>query len=210
MRNALVGRYIAVCFGSGVGSTAMLCALRIAGIRPHVITFADTGGEKPETIAHVDAMNEVLISWGWPVIDVCKKVPLASTGYSDLYGNCLANETLPSLAFGMKSCSIKWKQTPQDQFLKGARSGPNARPPHPLWIEAKAAGQRIVKLIGYDCGRADMRRSKGLKQSDGDFDFTYPLQIVGWTRRDCVRAITGLLGACVNPVGCSMSIPVEN
>lgn len=37
-----------------------LCALRIAGIRPHVITFADTDGKKPETIAHVDAMDEVL------------------------------------------------------------------------------------------------------------------------------------------------------
>ena len=51
---------------------------------------------------------------------------MPSTSYADLYGNCLANKTLPSLAFRMKSCSIKWKHVPHDQFLKGAKSGPNA------------------------------------------------------------------------------------
>jgi 3'-phosphoadenosine 5'-phosphosulfate sulfotransferase (PAPS reductase)/FAD synthetase len=49
LRRALVGRLVAVSFGAGVDSTAMLVALRAAGIRPDVITFADTGGERPET-----------------------------------------------------------------------------------------------------------------------------------------------------------------
>lgn len=200
LRKALGGRLLALCFGSGVDSTAMIVALRAAGLRPHVITFADTGGEKPETIAHVHAMNAVLRSWGWPAIDVCRKIPLASTGYADLYGNCLKNETLPSLAFGMKSCSIKWKQDPQDQFLKGAMRGPNARPAHPLWVEARQTGQRILKLIGYDRGPADQRRSKASNRADGDFDYEYPLQIVQWTRQDCVRAITEALGADLVPI----------
>ena len=43
LRKALLGRLIAVSFGAGVDSTAMLVALRLAGIVPHVITFADTG-----------------------------------------------------------------------------------------------------------------------------------------------------------------------
>ncbi|PTT80841.1 hypothetical protein DBR42_18860 [Pelomonas sp. HMWF004] len=200
LRAALAGKLIAVCFGAGVDSTAMLVALRAAGIRPHVITFADTGGEKPETMEHATRMNAVLRSWGWPEIDLCKKVPMQSTGYVDLYGNCLKNETLPSLAFGLKSCSIKWKQGPQDQFLKGAKKGPSARPPHPLWIEAQASGQRIVKLIGYDCGKADMRRSKSAKELDADFDYCYPLQIIGWARQGCVSAITEALGAGLVPV----------
>lgn len=200
LSEALDGRLTAVCFGSGVDSTAMIVALRTAELRPDVITFADTGGEKPETIAHIDAMNEVLHGWGWPHIDVCRKMPLPSTGYADLYGNCLKNETLPSLAFGMKSCSIKWKQGPQDQFIKGAKCGPNARPAHPLWIKAQQSGRRIVKLIGYDCGRADIRRSKGLMIADDDFDYAYPLQLIGWTRRECVRAITLEIGAHLVPI----------
>ncbi len=125
---------------------------------------------------------------------------MASTGYSDLYGNCLKNETLPSLAFGMKSCSLKWKTGPQDVLLKGARSGPNARPPHPVWLRAQELGQTIVKLIGYDCGKADLRRSRNLAESDDGFDYIYPLQLVGWSRPDCVAAITRALGAHLVPI----------
>ncbi len=200
LRETFSGRLLAVSFGSGVDSTAMLVALKLAGLRPAVITFADTGAEKPETLAHLERMNTVLAEWGWPAIIVCRKIPLASTGYDDLYGNCIANETLPSLAFGLKSCSIKWKQKPQDQVLKGAKSGPNASPPHPVWMEAQRTGQRIVKLIGYDCGRADLRRSRNLPDADADFDYAYPLQILGWTRPDCVRTITDSLGADMVPI----------
>jgi hypothetical protein len=200
LRAVLAGRLIAVSFGAGVDSTAMLVALRQAGIRPDLITFADTGGEKPETIAHVGRMNEILETWGWPLITVCKKVTMASTGYADLYGNCMANETLPSLAFGMKSCSIKWKQDPQDYFIKGAKRGPNRCLPHPVWLESQRTSTRIVKLIGYDCGKADMRRSKDLASADRDFDFFYPLQAIGWSRPDCVGSIVDHLGLDMLPI----------
>lgn len=200
LRHALAGRPIIVCFGAGVDSTAMLVALRRLGIQPDVITFADTGGEKPETMTHLDRMNVVLQSWGWPVVDMCWKKPLASTGYTDLYGNCLSNQTLPSLAFGMKSCSIKWKQIPQDQFIQGVKSGPNTADAHPLWKASQATGQRIVKLIGYDCGRADFRRSSKPPPADSHFDYLYPLQIIGWTREDCVAAIAADLGAHMVPL----------
>lgn len=193
-------RLLAVCFGAGVDSTAMLIALRLAGLRPRIVTFADVRAEKPETTAHLDRISCLIAEWGWDPVDICRKLPLPSTGYDDLYGNCIANETLPSLAFGLKSCSIKWKQNPQDQRIKGAKSGPNAAPPHPVWVEAQRTGQRIVKLIGYDCGRADMRRSTNLPTADADFDYVYPLQLLGWTREDCVSIITEVLGAEFVPI----------
>jgi hypothetical protein len=74
LRAALVERHLAVCFGAGVDSTAMLIALQAAGLRPDVITMADTGGEKPATWAHVERMRPVLAAWGWPPIDVCRAV----------------------------------------------------------------------------------------------------------------------------------------
>ena len=119
----------------------------------------------------------------------CRKVPLPSTGYTDLTGNCIENETLPSLAFGMKSCSIKWKQIPQDYALKGCKSGPMKCNPHPLWIDYQETGRKIIKLIGYDNGRADLRRSKNLQTVNEDFLFLYPLQQLGWGREDCIKAI---------------------
>ena len=200
LRDALNGRLIALCFGSGVDSTAMMVALRVAGVRPHVITFADTGGEKPETLAHLDRMQAVLALWGWPPIDVVRTKTLPSTGYTTLLGNCLANETLPSLAFGMSSCSLKWKAHCQDQFLMGARSGPNARPEHPVWVEAKSSGQKVVKLIGYDCSKADTRRAKRVADVESPFDYVYPLQLLGWVRSDCVSAIARFLGVDMVPI----------
>lgn len=200
LRAALSKRKLVLCFGAGVDSTAMLVALRAAGLRPAAITMADTGGEKPETWQHVIRINVVLDAWGWPPVTVVCKLTRPDTPYDDLYGNCLANETLPSLAFGMKSCSIKWKQDPQDQFLRGAKSGVNRCPPHPLWMAAQRDGERIVKLIGYDCGRADRKRSARPAPADSDFDYLYPLQLVGWTREDCVRAIENTLGRDLVPV----------
>src|SRR5690606_32481364 len=100
LKAALAGRLLAVCYGAGVDSTGLLVVLKLAGLRPDIITFADLVAEKPETMAHLDRMQSILAEWGWPPITVCRKTPLPSTGYDDLYGNCMVNETLPSLAFG--------------------------------------------------------------------------------------------------------------
>ena len=183
------GSPILLCDGLGVDSTAMKVALHRQGIRPDVITFADTGGEKPETYAHLDVMNAWQRSIGWPETIVVRKKTLPTTGYDDLAGNNTKNETLPSLAFGMKSCSVKWKKGPQDQYIKGAKSGPNKCDPHPVWLDAQARGVKPVKLIGYDAGKADLRRSKNLAYEDDDFLYRYPLQMLGWERKDCVKAI---------------------
>ena len=40
---------VVVAYGMGVDSTAMLIGLHQRGIRPDLILFADTGGEKPDT-----------------------------------------------------------------------------------------------------------------------------------------------------------------
>ncbi|MDM5182061.1 hypothetical protein PO883_33345, partial [Massilia sp. DJPM01] len=201
LRRELAGRPIAVCFGAGVDSTAMLVLLRMCDITPTLVTFADVpNAEKPETMLHLARTDALLAEWGWPAIDRCWKRTLPSTGYTDLEGNCLKNETLPSLAFGLKSCSLKWKTGPQDQFIRGVTKGPAKRPPHPLWLNYLATGTRIVKLIGYDCGPADKRRSARLAEADEHFDYIYPLQLVGWERRHCIEAITATLGADMVPI----------
>ncbi len=177
-----------VCYGGGVDSTAMLILLKRNGITPAAITFADTGGEKPETYDTVRAMSQWCEAVGFPPVTWCKYQP-SRAPYADLEGNNTANETLPSLAFGMKSCSMKWKAQPQDYAIKGCKSGPNACEPHPAWIDAKARGVKPCKLIGYDNGPADLRRAKRLKTEDKSFSYAYPLQLVGWTREDCIREI---------------------
>jgi hypothetical protein len=191
---------VVVCYGAGVDSTAMLLAMHDQGIRPDLITFADTGGEKPETYTQVDKMDAWLISKGWPTVTWCKLRTTAATSYNTLEGNNTDNCTLPSLAMGKKGCSMKWKQKPQDDFLKGVNAkydGIEALPahlanwaqPHPLWIRSQEIGVKLVKLIGYDSSPADIRRSKKVKTEDSDFLYSYPLQDLGWTREDCIARI---------------------
>lgn len=200
LREKLEGRLINLCYGAGVDSTAMMVALKLAGIRPDCITFADTGGEKKVTHAHLAKMQALMKIWGWPEISVVKKSTLESTDYDDLYGECIHNTTLPALAFGRKSCSIKYKGLVQDGFLMGVKRGPNKRDAHPIWIQARKTGEKIIKLIGYDCGKADLRRSRKVLNDDKFFELVYPLQIIGWSRPECVKAIIDELGEAYVPV----------
>jgi len=191
---------VIVCYGAGVDSTAMLLAMHDQGIRPDLITFADTGGEKPETYAQLDKMNTWLKSKDWPRITVCTLKTCDHTPYDTLEGNNTANATLPSLAMGQKGCSMKWKQKPQDNYVIGTNirfaspaklpaNRANWNPPHPLWLRARYEGVKLVKLIGYDSSPADIRRSKKLKPEDKKFLYSYPLQDLGWTREDCIARI---------------------
>lgn len=183
------GAPVIVCYGGGVDSTAMLIKLHQHGIVPRFIGFADVGGEKPETYEYVELMSRWCESVGFPAITICRHQTLDSTPYSDLEGNNVSNETLPSLAFGMKSCSIKWKQNPQDKAIMGCARGANKCDPHPLWIEAQGLGIKPVKLIGYDAGPADQRRAARLMSSDDNFSYRYPLQQLGMDRAECIQTI---------------------
>jgi hypothetical protein len=180
---------IVFCDGLGVDSMADKIALRDAGITPHLSLFADVGGEKPETIAYLAIANRWARENNWPETVLVRKITTDRVTYENLTDEMITNEVLPGLAFGMKTCSIKWKQGPQDKYLMGCASGPNKCDPHPLWLEAKRRGIKITKILNYDSGKADIRRSNKLIGDDANFNYVYPLQQLGWTRPDCLAAI---------------------
>lgn len=174
-----------VAYGAGVDSTAMLVAMHKRGIRPDAILFADVGAEKPETYAFLPVMDKWLASVGFPAITTVRYQPKVAP-YTTLEGKCLANETLPSLAFGMHSCSVVFKADPQDKWTKS-------------WAPAQAAwadGQRVTKAIGYDNGDQDCRRRAKAdravaKKGDTKYEYWYPLQDWGIDRVECLRLIAG-------------------
>ena len=187
----IVGQPLAVAYGVGVDSTAMLVAMWRRGIRPDLIMFADPGAEKPETYAYIPVMNKWLESVGFPQITTVRYTPTRAP-YDTLEGKCLANETLPSLAFGKHSCSIVFKAEPQNKHVS-------------TWapaIDAWAAGMKVIKAIGYDNGDQDCRRrakadtavakKEAAGASDADqYAYWYPLQDWGVDRVECLRLIAG-------------------
>lgn len=130
---------IAVCWGAGWDSSAMLIEMHRRGIRPSLITMADVGGEKARTYEFIPVFSEWCRNVGFPEPTICVYTPKDQTSVryrsavvdianrlgvvlteakltrlSRLFGNMVANETLPGIAFGMKSCSIKWKVEAQE------------------------------------------------------------------------------------------------
>ena len=185
---------ITVAFGGGLNSYALLVALKAAGIRPDFVTFADTGAEKRATYRAVATADKWLRSWANVGITTVTYKPKDSTPYTTLAGNCLENETLPTVSFPNRpnNCSTKWKKVPQEYAWKGCRPGTNnAQEPHPLYLQCKAAGIRAIRLIGYDHGPADIKRAgKAAKiQESKLFENVYPLQNLRWDRAACEAAV---------------------
>ncbi len=129
----------AVCWGAGWDSTAMLIEMERRGWRPDLITFADTGGEKTDTYQFIPLFTQWLRDHDMPEPIICRYQPrpetqaryrAATASFADrlglrmsddqlnrlagLFGNMIANETLPGIAFGPKTCSVKWKVEAQE------------------------------------------------------------------------------------------------
>lgn len=130
---------LAVCWGAGWDSTAMLIEMRDRGMRPDLITFADTGAEKPGTYEFLPVFTEWCADQDFPSPVVCVYQPLDKTHHryrstvealvaehgwqvtaqqverlSRLFGNMVANRTMPGICFHNKSCSVKWKIEAQE------------------------------------------------------------------------------------------------
>jgi 3'-phosphoadenosine 5'-phosphosulfate sulfotransferase (PAPS reductase)/FAD synthetase len=163
---------LVVAYGGGVNSSAMLVGMAESGIVPDLILFADTGGEKPETYESVALMSE----WsecelGVPIRTVRASIKTDAT----LEDNCLRLGTLPSIVYGGRTCSQRWKLEPCEKFLN------NWAPAREAW----SRGERIRNAKGIDAG--EQHRAKDF--SDKKIAVIYPLIEWGWAREECVAAI---------------------
>lgn len=155
------GHKIVVSFGGGVDSTAMLILLWINGIRPDLITFADTLAEKSATYSHIRSMDLWLARVGFPPVTWVQTLTEPETPYEGLEGKLLHGESMPSPAFGFQthSCSVWAKVECQNNYLYGVNGKANKYSQHPIWVSHEETGLKVIRLIGYDAGEADSRRS---------------------------------------------------
>jgi hypothetical protein len=93
---------LVVAYGLAVNSTAMLIEFAHRGIRPDLILFADTGGEKPETYAYLPVIQRYLARVSFPAVVTVRYEPTRAA-YRTLEEQCLHTGTLPLLAYGGRS-----------------------------------------------------------------------------------------------------------
>jgi hypothetical protein len=167
---------LVVAYGLGVNSTALLIEFARRGIRPDLILFADTGGEKPETYQYLQVIGPFLARVGFPDVITVRYRPVRAA-YATLEGQCLHTDTLPSLAYGGRSCSLKHKREPQDRYVRG----------WPPAQECWRRGGKVLKAIGFDAGPADGRRHR--YEEDDRFRYWYPLFDWRYDRQRCQQII---------------------
>jgi hypothetical protein len=168
-------------FGGGVNSTAMLIGMWERGERPDLILFADTGGEKASTYRHVEEMAAWCLSVGFPAIETvhnAKRPNGDKAPHQSLEEECHTNKTLPSLAYGFKGCSSKWKHAPLDRHVVAYQPAQ----------EAFTRGEKVERLIGIDAG--ERHRSAALVETvNRRWIYRRPLVDWDWGREECVEAI---------------------
>ena len=156
---------IVLCYGGGTNTTAMIVGLAARNITPDLILFADTGAERPHTYLHINIMQEFLRMIDFPKITIVKKVD-KNGDVLTLEDNLLKQKALPSVAYGFKTCSQKYKTQPVDKFLNN----------HPDAIAAWKRGEKITKLIGFDADEAHRTNN----YDDAKYKVEFPLIEWGW------------------------------
>ena len=173
---------VQVCYGGGTDSTAMLIEMVRRGERIDLVTFADTGAELPHTYKTVELMDVWLRSQGYPGVTTVRYTRKRDGKVVTLEETIRKNNTLPALAFGWHTCSIRYKIDPQVAYAKQ----------FPAFKEAWARGEKVIRCIGYDASPADTKRAcrSTTKFPDlAQYDNRYPLREWGWDRERCLAEI---------------------
>ena len=176
---------LVINYGAGTNSTALLIEAAHRGIRPDLIVFADTGSERPETYEYLDYMDRWLQSVGFPRIERVRWIRKDGS-FLPLHEWCEKFVSLPSKAFGLPGCTVKWKQQPADKFISQ----------HPLVQAAWARGEKVERWIGYDADephRAD--RMQAARAHDTKWVWRSPLIEWDMGREECIETITAA-GLC--------------
>lgn len=171
-------------YGGGVNSVAMILTLYDEGTVPVEIVMADPGDEKRGTLAYRDnVMNPWLVAHGFPSVVVVSRAseaqyrPRASkTPQGTLREECMRIKALPSIAYGWKKCSLKYKAEPGNWYIARQQ-----------WaLDAWARGERITRCIGYDAGEPSRARPEFVNGIEARrFIPRYPLQERGIDREEC-------------------------
>lgn len=156
---------VVVSYGAGTNSTAVLCEMVARGETVDAIVFDDTGGERHETYAYIAMFSAWLQAHGMPAITTVQNDGM----YKTLENECLTNKTLPSVVFGFKSCSDKYKIRPFQKWLKAQG-----------WTD-------VTVCIGFDADEPH-RALRGAEKTD-PYTKRYPLIEWDMGRDECVESI---------------------
>lgn len=155
------------CCGLGVNSTAMVIGMVQKREAIDLLLFADTGGERPRTYHYRDLLNAWLHARDYAqIITVYPRNE--DEQIITLEQDCFDRGSLPSIVFGWRSCSERFKQRAQKKYVK-------------QW----ATSWPVMNLLGFDADEPHRAKSS----PDDDYVNRFPLLEWNWGRDECEQAI---------------------
>lgn len=179
---------VVMAYGGGVNTMAALIEATRRGVKFTAIVMADPGHEWPQTHWYRDNIaNPWLIEHGQPTVTVVTRAaeakfrPRAGLIYQGTLGEeCLRIKALPSIAYGWKKCSQKYKAAPSNWWIER----------QPWAQEAWSRGERITRIIGYDADEPSRARPEFLDAREASrFVPRYILLERGIDRDGCIAII---------------------
>ncbi|MCZ4244961.1 phosphoadenosine phosphosulfate reductase [Pedobacter punctiformis] len=161
--------------GMGVNTIAYLIKCDKKGIIFDAILFADPGKENPKTYEYIPILNKWLIDHNQPEVTIVRQV----NKYGDfvgLYQDCINNKALPSIVYGFKTCSLKFKKSPQDKYLNN-------------WEPTKFAWDNGIPVFKYKGFDADEGHRTKKEYPDVKYTDVHPLVDLNMGRFECIQTI---------------------
>ena len=197
---------VAVAWGAGVDSTAMIVEMHRRGEPIDIVLHALTKWENPLTDEYINYFSAWMDEQGIPnerVQNFPSRIKAGVPMFDGLYEKCLAYSVLPGVSLGYHTCSAWAKITPQNQWFKTWELGQ----------QALREDMRIIQCVGFDNGPRDSVRYADREGYDNPiFEMRYPLREWGMDRDACETAIARA-GLRVPPksscTGCIATKPAE-
>jgi len=179
----LVRQPVAVAWGAGVDSTAMIVEMHRRGEPIDIVLHALTKWENPLTDEYIEYFSAWMDEQDIPnerVQNFPTRIKPGVPMFDGLYEKCLAYGVLPGVSLGYHTCSAWAKITPQNQWYKTWETGQ----------QALREGMRIVQCVGFDNGPRDSARYADREgYDDPKFEMRYPLREWKMDREACEKAI---------------------
>jgi len=125
--------------GMGTNTIAQLILCTQQGVKFDYILFSNTGGERRKTYNYIPIMNKWLVANGQPKVKILRQLN-KDKKFIGLYNDVYQRKSLPAIAFGYKTCSLKFKKGPFDVFINNNKD-----------IQTRLKNGAIIhKHIGFD------------------------------------------------------------
>lgn len=135
----------------GMGDdTAMLIAeLYERGMEPDELVFCDTGSEFPHTYKFVEYLKAWTEKKNWSKVVILKKLDKFKKPLS-VIGLCQSQKTLPAVAFGSKSCSLRFKAETADLYFNNHKKCWKAWGIERKGTKLELYSGKILRLVGLN------------------------------------------------------------